>query len=73
MFFAPSLFAQGIHTLPWPDWIENLRVFVFPILWSLAMSTMALGKVHEISWWKSLIAIMVSLPPMVGIMAVFIR
>lgn len=70
---APILIASGMHTLPWPEWIENLRVFVFPFIWIFVISTIALSKIHDIQWWKSLIIVIVSMIPTGGIMAVFIR
>jgi len=70
---APILIANGIHTLPWPDWIENLRVFVLPFIWIFIISTIALSKIHDIPWWKSVIIILISFIPTGGIMAVFIR
>lgn len=72
-FIAPIFIANGMHTLPWPDWVENLRVFVFPLIWIFVISTIALSKIHNIQWWKSIIIIIISSIPMAGIMAVFIR
>ncbi|OGO19880.1 MAG: hypothetical protein A2144_04770 [Chloroflexi bacterium RBG_16_50_9] len=62
-----------MHTVPWPDWVENLRVFVSPFIWIFAISTIALSKIHNIRWWKSIIIIIISFIPTAGIMAVFIR
>jgi hypothetical protein len=70
---APILIANGMHTLPWPDWVENLRIFVFPFAWIFTISTIALSRIHRIHWWKSLIIILVSFIPTAGVMAVFIR
>jgi hypothetical protein len=70
---APILFVNGIHALPWPEWVENLRVFILPFIWIFIISTIALVRIHKIQWWKSLIIIIVSLIPTGVIMAVFIR
>ena len=72
-FLAPILIANGTNNLPWPEWVENLRIFVFPFIWIFIISTIALSKVHDIQWWKTLIIIIISSIPMAGIMAVFIR
>lgn len=72
-FIAPILIANGIHAVPWPDWLENLRVFVFPFIWIFIISSIALSKIHDIQWWKSVIIILISFIPTAGIMAVFIR
>ena len=72
-FLAPILIANGIQALPWPDWAENLRLFVFPFAWIFVISTIALSKTHRIPRWKSLIIVLVSFIPTAGIMAVFIR
>jgi len=70
---APILIANGMHAFPWPDWVENLRVFVLPFIWIFIISTVALSKIHSIQWWKSFIIIIISSIPTAGIMAVFIR
>jgi hypothetical protein len=72
-FLAPILIANGIYTLPWPEWAEILRIFVFPIAWMFAISTIALSRVHRVPRWKCLIIMLVSFIPTAGIMAVFIR
>ena len=70
---APFLIAQGVRGLPWPQWVETLRVFVLPISWMFALCVGALVRVHAILWWKSLIAVIAAAIPLAGIMAVFIR
>ncbi len=72
-FFFPILYSQGIHVSPWPQWVENLRVFIFPMPWIFIISTIALSRIHGIRWWRSLIAVLFSSIPTAGIMAVFIR
>jgi hypothetical protein len=72
-FLAPILIANGVYVLPWPEWAEILRIFVFPLAWMFIISTIALSTVHRIPWWKSLIIMLVSFIPTAGIMAVFIR
>ena len=69
----PIQYATGIHSFPWPQWIEILRVFIIPFPWIFYMSTIALSKIHKINWWKSLIIILISLIPTAMIMTVFIR
>ncbi|MFN2167741.1 MAG: YIP1 family protein, partial [Anaerolineae bacterium] len=73
LLVAPFLIAAGIRTLPWPQWIEILRVFVLPIAWMLGLCVLALVRVHRVSWWKSLAAVVAATIPFAGIMAVFIR
>jgi hypothetical protein len=72
-FIAPILIANGMHTFPWPDWLEIVRVFVLPFVWIFLISSIALSKIHGIPRWKSVLIILVSLIPTAGIMAVFIR
>jgi len=72
-FVAPFLIMKGMDTLPWSEWIENLRVFIIPFLWIFYMSTLTLTKITHLPWWKSLIIVIISLIPCGLIMAVFIR
>jgi hypothetical protein len=69
----PILYATGIHSIPWPEWIEVLRVFIIPFTWIFFMSSIALSTIHKISLCKSFFIIFVSLIPTAMIMAVFIR
>lgn len=48
---APFLIANGMQSVPWPDWVENLRIFVFPFAWIFIISTIALTRIHHIPWW----------------------
>jgi hypothetical protein len=72
-FLFPFFYAMGFQSPPWPGWIEILRIFVIPFTWIFFMSTVALGRIHKISRWKSFIIVLVSLIPTMMIMAVFIR
>lgn len=56
-FLAPILIASGIYTLPWPEWAEILRIFVFPFAWMFVISTIVLSGIHRIPWWKNVITI----------------
>ena len=69
----PFLFMKGIHSVPWPNWVENLRIFIIPLPWIMIISVIALSKVHKISWWKSVFVFIISLIPFAMIMAAFIR
>ncbi len=71
-FVIPIVVAPGA-ALPWPAWLETLRVFAIPFTWMFIISTVALSRVHRIAWWKSLIIVVVAFIPTAGIMAVFIR
>jgi len=72
-FLGTFLIINNIQPFPWPGWLEYLRVFILPFIWIFIMSTIALSRIHEIQWWKSLIIIIISMIPTGGIMAVFIR
>lgn len=70
---APFLIARGSEGLPWPGWVESLRLFGLPIPWMFALCTLVLVRVHGLAWWKGLTAALLAAIPMAGIMAVFIR
>ena len=73
LFIAPFFIAAGAKALPWPDWVDTLRVFVIPLPWIFALSVLSLSKTQRISWLKALLIVPVSWIPLAGIMAVFIR
>ena len=72
-FYAPFLIARGITRLPWPGWVETLRVFVVPQAWIVFLSVIALTKIHRIHWIKSFCVVLISSIPMGLVMAAFIR
>jgi hypothetical protein len=73
LLVAPFMIAQGVTGLPWPAWVETLRVFVLPFAWIFALSAFALHRVHGIHWLAGLGISVVSMIPTAVIMAVFIR
>jgi hypothetical protein len=72
-FLALPLSAAGIRSLPWPLWVELLRVFILPFAWIFFMSAVALSRIHGIAWYAALAFSAISMIPTGGIMAVFIR
>jgi hypothetical protein len=73
LLVAPILIALGRTSVPWPEWVEMLRVFVLPFAWIFFMSTAALSRVQGIHWLAALAFVVVSMIPTGIIMAVFIR
>ncbi len=73
LLVAPFLIAAGADRVPWPDWVETLRVFVLPFAWIFALSALGLHRVHGIHWLAGLGISVVSMIPTGVIMAVFIR
>jgi hypothetical protein len=73
LLVAPFLIARGSDRLPWPDWVESLRVYGLPIPWMFALCTLVIVRVHGLAWWKGLLIASAAAIPMAGIMAVFIR
>jgi hypothetical protein len=70
---APFLIAAGKRHLPWPQWVEILRVFILPFAWIFFLTTVTLSRVHGLHWSESFAFVVVSMIPAGGIMAVFIR
>ena len=73
LFIAPIMIALGAHSVPWPQWVETLRVFVLPFAWIFLMSTIALSRVQGVHWLACLAFVVIAMIPTGAIMAVFIR
>ncbi len=73
MLVAPILIALGTRTVPWPEWVEILRVFVLPFAWIFALSVLCLRRVHGTSPILGLGFTVLAMIPTGIIMAVFIR
>jgi hypothetical protein len=73
LFVAPILIARGTTRVPWPDWVEILRVFVLPFAWIFFMATVSLSRVQRVPWPAALGFVVIALIPTGMIMAVFIR
>jgi hypothetical protein len=73
LFVAPFLIAAGRTALPWPEWVESLRVFILPLSWLFALSVLSLARVQKIAWPKALLIVPAAVITMGLLMAVFIR
>jgi hypothetical protein len=70
---APVLLGRGTAALPWPPWIDLMRVFAIPLPWAGAISALALARIHRIALWKSVAAMLAGALPTAFVMATFIR
>ncbi len=73
LFLAPFFIAAGRTSLPWPAWVESLRVFILPLSWLYALSVLSLARVQKIFWPKALLIVPMACIPQALLMAVFIR
>jgi hypothetical protein len=73
MLFAPVAVALGMKRLPWPEWVELLRVFVLPFAWIFALSALSVKRVHGTHAAAGLAFTVLALVPTAMTMAVFIR
>jgi hypothetical protein len=73
LFVAPFIIAAGCTSLPWPQGVESLRIFILPLFWLYALSVLALARVQKIAWPKALLIVPVACVPLGLLMAVFIR
>jgi hypothetical protein len=73
LFVAPFFIAAGRASLPWPEWVESLRIFILPLSWLYALSVLSLARVQRIAWPKALLIVPAAVLPMGLLMAVFIR
>jgi hypothetical protein len=73
LLVAPVMIALGAKGVPWPEWVEIMRVFVLPFAWIFFLATAALSRIQKIHWLPSLGFVLVALVPTAVIMSVFIR
>jgi hypothetical protein len=73
LLLAPPLFALGYSGVPWPAWVELLRVFILPLPWLYALAVLSLARAQKIPWPRALLIVPVAWIPNALLMAVFIR
>jgi hypothetical protein len=73
LFLAPFFIAAGRTSLPWPQWVESLRIFILPLSWLYALSVLGLARVQRIAWPKALLIVPAACVALALLMAVFIR
>jgi hypothetical protein len=73
LLLAPPLMAAGYTGVPWPEWVELLRVFILPLPWIYALAVLALARGQKIPWPRALLIVPVAWIPNALLMAVFIR
>jgi hypothetical protein len=65
--------ALGMRSVPWPAWVEILRTLVLPFIWIIALSAVALQRVHGTPPILGCAVTILALIPTGMVMAVFIR
>jgi hypothetical protein len=73
IFVAPALYGRGGQGLPWPMWIEVLRIFLVPLPWAGIVATLGLSRVHGLSLARSGLAVLVAAVPTSLMTAAFLR
>ena len=73
IFVAPALYGHGGHGLPWPIWIELLRIFLVPLPWAGIVATLGLSRVHDLPPARAAIAVLVAAVPTSLMTAAFLR
>jgi hypothetical protein len=73
LLLAPPLFALSYSGVPWPGWVELLRIFILPLSWLYALSVLALARGQKIPWPRALLIVPAAMIPEALLMAVFIR
>jgi hypothetical protein len=73
IFVAPALYGPGGHGLPWPMWIELLRIFLVPLPWAGIVATLGLSRVHGLPVARAAAAVLVAAVPTSLMTAAFLR
>jgi hypothetical protein len=73
IFVAPALYGRAGHGLPWPMWIEVLRIFLLPLPWAGIVATLGLSRVHGLTTPRAALAVLVAAVPSSLMTAAFLR
>ena len=73
ILIAPRLYAGTAPVLPWPSWIELLRIFLIPLPWAGVVSTLALARIHRLCWYRASVAVFIGALPTSLVTAAFLR
>lgn len=73
VLIAPMLYGQTRHGLPWPAWVELLRMFLIPMPWAGVVSAVALAYLHRIPTTKAFLAVLIGAAPTSLVAAAFLR
>lgn len=73
IFVAPALYGRAGHGLPWPMWVELLRIFLVPLPWAGFVAALGLSRVHGLSLARSGLAVLVAALPTSLMTAAFLR
>jgi len=73
IFVAPSLYGRSGQPLPWPAWVEILRMALIPLPWAGIISTMGLSRIHGLPTWRAGMAVLAAAVPTALMTAAFLR
>jgi len=73
IFVASAIYGPSRQGLPWPAWVEILRMVFIPLPWAGIVATMGLSRIHGLSAWRVAFAVLVAAVPTALMAAAFLR
>jgi hypothetical protein len=55
MWIPETFLAPFFKTMPWPDWVEMVRLSVLPPIWQTGLVAMGMRKTHHIGWLYAIV------------------
>lgn len=54
--WVPETFVVTIvGDIPWPGWIEMLRLAVFPVIWQVVLVVIGMRQTHRVGWIRGIL------------------
>jgi hypothetical protein len=61
MWLPETFVVSIVGDIPWPGWVEILRLAVFPVVWQVILVVIGMRQTHRVGWIRGiLIAVVVT-------------
>jgi uncharacterized membrane protein len=55
MWVPETLVVTIVGDIPWPDWVEILRLAVFPVIWQVVLVVVGMRQTHHVGWVRGIL------------------
>lgn len=55
MWLPETFLVPFLHGVPWPDWLEILRLAVLAPIWQVGLVAVGIRKTHQVTWRRAVI------------------
>lgn len=55
MWVPETFIVSIVGDIPWPGWVETLRLAVFPVVWQVILVAIGMRQAHRVGWIRGIL------------------